>query len=317
MAANDPSGQWTVEVRDPLEHQVAKATFDFTPPVRARAIVGATPRAVYFGNDRDNLFRFARTHHDVTIVKGASPYNDAAAKRLAKVLEPWGVRCKEMDLKEASKSRKLTEEEARTWCGLIYAGKGQIKPGDGNSPALVGFAVQGPVILLGTPEDNPIIKFLQTERFLPYVANADFPGPGRGYIAWQRDGVGAGQESVTLIGYDEAGMAEAVGSLYEAIAGIEPLTKWTLPTSDAITTAKKAVGVHPSAKIAWTTTLPDRVEFLKADRDKFHAISHDGSRWTITSAGLKSTWDGAPTKQSFRTNRLKKPPRNRPARIAC
>ena len=43
------------------------------------------------------------------------------------------------------------------------------------------------------------------EKFLPYAPHpTEFPGPGRGYIAWQRDGVGAGQESVTLLGYDEA-----------------------------------------------------------------------------------------------------------------
>ena len=57
---------------------------------------------------------------------------DAAAKRLIKDLEPWGVRCQVMELAEASKSRRLTEEEARTWCGLNYAGTGQIKAGDGN-----------------------------------------------------------------------------------------------------------------------------------------------------------------------------------------
>src|SRR5206468_12576031 len=136
----------------------------------------------------------------------------------------------EMDVAEASKSRSLTEEEARTWVGLVHANKGQIKPGDGNPPLLVGFAVRGPVILLGTPEDNAIIGFLARERFLPYKPEAGvFPGTGRGFLAWQRDGVGRLQESVTLIAYDEEGMAEAVGSFYEAVAGLDPLTKWTLP----------------------------------------------------------------------------------------
>lgn len=87
-----------------------------------------------------------------------------AAERLIKILEPWGVRCKVMDLDKAAKSRSLTEEEAATWCGLAYAPSKAIKPGDANPPALVGFAVQGPVVLLGTPEDNPIIGFLGTLR---------------------------------------------------------------------------------------------------------------------------------------------------------
>ena len=72
----------------------------------------------------------------------------------------------------------------------------------------VGFAVQGDVILLGNPEDNAIIKFLGDNKFLPYVPKAGrFPGAGRGMVAWQRDGVGKGQESVTLIAHDADGLA--------------------------------------------------------------------------------------------------------------
>ena len=29
--------------------------------------------------------------------------------------------------------------------------------------------------------------------------SVSFPGPGRGYFAWQRDGIGPGQESVALM----------------------------------------------------------------------------------------------------------------------
>ena len=149
----------------------------------------------------------------MTLVKGTSGFHDAAVKRLKKVLEPWGIECKEMPLAEASKARVLTAEEAKTWCGLVHAGSGQIKPGGGNPSLLAGFAVKGPVILLGTPEDNPIIKFLLDQRFLPYKPDASFPGPNRGYMAWQRDGVGRGQDSVTLIANDEAGINEAAAVL--------------------------------------------------------------------------------------------------------
>ena len=49
------------------------------------------------------------------------------------------------------KPRSLTEDEAPTWVGLQLTGKGSIKPGDANPPILVGFAVDGPVILLEQP----------------------------------------------------------------------------------------------------------------------------------------------------------------------
>ena len=118
-------------------------------------------------------------------------------------------------------------------------------PGKTNPLTVAGFDVQGPVVLLGTPEDNPLIQFTKKERFLPYTPDATtFPGRGRGMLAWQRDAMGAGQESITLVAYDAAGMSEAVGTLYEATAGMEPLTHFQPPRAAAITAATKA----PTAK---------------------------------------------------------------------
>jgi hypothetical protein len=285
LAANDPPGEWKVVVQELLNNTTDTTAFRYAPPPRVRSIAGATPRAVSAANDRDNAFRFARLFHEVTIVKGKSAYNDAAAQRLAKILQPWGVHCKEMDLAAASKSRTLTDEEAKTWVGLVHAGSGQIKPGDGNPPLLAGFAVRGPVILLGNPEDNPIIKFLSEQKYLPYTPSATFPGASRGMIAWQRGGVGHGQESITLIASDAGGMSEAVGSFYEAVAGLEPLTRWTLPQSDTLTAAKTAPGLVPAATVAWTALLPDRVLALKPNAGGLTALTHDGSLSTISAEG--------------------------------
>jgi hypothetical protein len=189
-----------------------------------------------------------------------------------------------MPLAEAAKSRVLTEEEAKTWAGLEYAGSGNIKAGPDNPPSLAGFAVQGPVILIGNPEDHDIIAFLQKHRFLPYAPSAaKLPGPGRGLFAWQRDGIGPGQESFTLIAYDAEGMNEAVGSFYEAVAGIEPLTKYALPKTDAITPASSA-DVVPRLGVTQVTSLPDRVTGLKLADGKISALSHDGTLLTGAAA---------------------------------
>jgi hypothetical protein len=281
LAANDAAGEWQVRVRELLNNSEGKAIFTYRPPVQPRAVAGATPRAVSFGDDRDKVFRFARTFHEATIVKGKGPFNDAAARRLAKILEPWGVKCKEVDAIEAAKARPLSDDEARTWVGLTYAGSGQIKPGDKNPPILAGFNVRGPVILLGNPQDNPLIDFLLKEKFLPYSPDAvSYPGPGRGYFAWQRDAVGPGQESIALIAYDEAGMAEAVGSVYEAAAGIEPLTRWVL--ADDVRTSAVALEKRPAQyATAWQLVLPDRVVALKAEGKSLLAASHDGTVFTI------------------------------------
>jgi hypothetical protein len=291
LAANDPPGTWKVVVRDLLALTEGTTTFEVGRLRRVGSLAGAAQRAVYAANDRDNAFRFARTHYEVTIVKGKSSFNDAAAQRLTQVLKPWGITCKEMPLDQAAKARTLTEDEARTWAGLVYAGSGQIKPGSGNSPAIAGFAVQGPVILLGNPDDHPIIKFLLTERFLPYTPNAaKFPGHGRGMLAWQRDGVGPGQESITLIAYDEAGMAEAIGSFYEAVAGIEPLTKWGRPSANDVRPAV-AQRLTPAAKIQREETFSDRVTALKAEGGRIKALAHSAIEYTLNTANASVAFE--------------------------
>ncbi len=284
LAANDPPGKWTVQVREGLSGAADRATFDFATP-QARSLAGATSRALIFADDVKHCFDFGRAFREVTIVAGASPYNEAAAVRLASVLEPWGVHCKRMPLADAAKSRPISEAEVPTWIGLEYSGEAA-KVGDANRPAISGFAVQGPVILIGTTQDHPIIKFLLDQRFLPYTPVAgQLPVAGRGYVSWQLDGVGKGQESITLIADDDAGMQEAVGTLYEAIAGIKPLTRWEFPTRDALSPATRVPGHFPAAPIVWQARLVDRVLALQISGDGIQAITHDGSVTTLNAIG--------------------------------
>jgi hypothetical protein len=101
-------------------------------------------------------------------------------------------------------------------------------------------------------------------------------------LAWQLGGVGPGQESITLIAYDEAGMAEAVGSFSEAVAGIEPLTTWELPVAATLSPATPSPAAEqgrvPELKTAWSVMLPDRVTGISPD---LRAISHDQSLTTL------------------------------------
>jgi hypothetical protein len=106
-------------------------------------------------------------------------------------------------------------------------------------------------------------------------------------VAWQRDGVGHGQESVTLIGYDADGLSEAVGSFYEAVAGLDPLTKWTLPVKDSLSTTHKVPNALALSgfKVVWSAHLPDRITGLKAEKRTLTALSHDGTLATIGADG--------------------------------
>jgi hypothetical protein len=290
MAVNDPAGEWRLSVRELLNDTEGHATFSYKPPSQAGAAAGATRRAVYFGNfsdnDRDHVFRFFRQFHDVTIVKGPKDYESAAADRIVTVLKPWDVQCKVIDAKDAAKPRELTPEESAAWAGLegSLGPKATEKPG----PHTVGFAVRGPVLLVGTPEDNPLIKFELEQHFLTYKPDAEnFPGGGRGYLSWQRDAVSYGNESVTLIAYDGAGMSEAVGSMYEAAAGLDPLTRYELPESAAVTPASRATA-PPEATVAWRAVVPDRVISLQTNGDGVTVYTADGSATKVDQHGKVS-----------------------------
>ncbi|HUW31396.1 MAG TPA: hypothetical protein VM223_07260, partial [Planctomycetota bacterium] len=104
---------------------------------------------------------------------------------------------------------------------------------------------------MGTPEDNPLIKFLLERGYLPYrPVKEQVPGRGRGLIAWQCDGIRFfGGESITLIAYDEQGMSEAVGTLYEAATGMEPLTPMALPADVRVSPSPRGISIVDATRV--------------------------------------------------------------------
>jgi hypothetical protein len=74
LAANDPAGEWKVTVTELLANNSASASFKYEPPSTCGAVAGAQSQAVSFSPDRENIFRFFRTHRDVTIIAGSSEY---------------------------------------------------------------------------------------------------------------------------------------------------------------------------------------------------------------------------------------------------
>jgi hypothetical protein len=294
LAANDPGGKWTLQVRELLSNKEASTTFAYLPAAQCGAVAGATQRAVYFGDDRQHIFNLFRSHHDFTIIIGAGDYH-SAVDRLIESLRPWGIECKLMKASDV-KVHIPTEDALKSWVGLQFGRPDMKRPNAGQ----LGFDVRGATILLGTPDDNEIIKFAADHGFLPYSTDAgkdprkpvkkgeyvehDFPGRGRGYIAWQRDAVSYGNESVTLIGYDDAGISEAIGSFYECVAAIDPLTEFALPAPASVTLASVRT-VPGEANVAWRAVVPDRVVTLSTDAGKIAVVTEDGTKTTLDSEG--------------------------------
>ncbi|MCY3022449.1 MAG: PQQ-binding-like beta-propeller repeat protein, partial [Planctomycetota bacterium] len=109
-------------------------------------------------------------------------------------------------------------------------------------------------------------------------------------MAWQRDGIVYGQESIALIAYDAAGMSEAVGSLYEAAAALDPLMQWTPPGTAAIVPAAKAPAQLPAAPVAWQVAFPDRAVGLRGQPNGALAVlTQDGTVALLDPAG-KTVW---------------------------
>jgi hypothetical protein len=273
LALNDPPGEWKLSLTEQLSGATGEKRFVLPATPTCPAAAGEVPRAVHWPADRERIFSLFRTHQHVTLVTGSSAYNSSAAERLEKLLGPWNIRCVTMKAAEANNARSLNPDEARTWVGLDFAGHDQIKPDASNPLAQSGFAVHGPVILLGTPADNPLVKFVADQRFLPYQPDAEsMPGPGRGYVAWQREAIGVNQESISLIAYDAAGMSEAVGTLYEMLAGLEALTPLARAQAGVVLPAAKS-NAAPELTVAWQLFLEDRVTGLRSTEGKLTALT--------------------------------------------
>jgi hypothetical protein len=292
LALNDPAGEWKVVVSELLNGTQSSTTFQLGKVTAAGAAAGSVERAIFFEQDRQTIFRFFRVHQDVTLVVGTSPFDQQAAERLVEALKPWDVRCKIVTAAEVNKRREIPQEAMATWSGLEFG-----RLDDKYGPDRVGFVLQGPAILIGTPEDNPLIQFVQKARFLPYKPAKDlFPGRARGYLAWQRDAVGYGQESITVMAYDEAGMAEAAGTLFELAAGLEPLTPVAQSGANTVSPANAKPSVSEAA-VAWKAVLPDRAVSFKAEGGKLVAVTLDGSTVELDAAGkiLSQKAGDAPT----------------------
>ncbi len=286
LAVNDPPGGWKLSATEQLSGAGGETGLVVPVTRTCPAAAGEMRGAVHWPADRERIFRFFRMHQQITLVTGSSEYNRGAAERLEKLLGPWNIRCATLTAAEASQSRSLTPDEARTWVGLDYAGHDQIKPGASNPPAQSGFRAQGAVILLGTPADNPLIRFLVDQRFLPYQPDAEStPGPGRGYLAWQREAVGVNQESISLLAYDQAGMSEAVGTLYEMLAGLEPLTPLAHPPVGLVVPATKA-NVAPKLTVAWELFLDDRITGLRSAEGKLTALTAAHTLFEVNPEGV-------------------------------
>ena len=281
LAATDPAGAWKVTVKELLANTSGAATFALATPGRVTAVAGTIDRAVYFAEDRENVFRFFRVHKAISIVRGTGDYNAAAADRLAESLKPWGVTCTVVDAAEVNKPRPISTEEAPTWVGL---GGNRVKPGVDNSPQVVGFDIKGPVVLMGNAKDNPLIAFMEKESFLPYKVTADFPGRGRGMVAWQMDAVGMGQESLALIAFDADGMQQAVGTTYELMAGMEPLMPRGAPFSASVTPATVEATVAEFT-VAWSASLTDRAQWMAVDGGVLSVCALDGTLVTLDGNG--------------------------------
>ncbi len=140
-------------------------------------------------------------------------------------------------------------------------------------------------------------------------------------MSWQRDAIGRGLESITLIAYDEAGMEEAVGSLYEAVAGIEPLTKFVLPTDASLTATQATPSAPPRTSVVWSVNLPDRVLGNSPDNGGIEALSHDGSQSSISADGKITASKPAAAAELTEAAKPAAPeansPRSMPEKIGC
>lgn len=284
LAANDPPGTWTVEVTELLARTTGTSTFTLAQPATLGAFAGLSPRAVTFGDDAEKCYRFFKQHHQVTLVTGTSDFDKTEAEHLATALKDWHIAA---TIVPAAEVKRATGDD---WTAKIKLSVSEA------------YDLPEAVVLLGNPADNPLIPFLQTKaggpmtrppmNVLPYQPAKDaFPGRGRGYVAWQCDSLGHDVESITCIAFDAAGMREAVGTLFEAVSGMQPLTRWTLPAGSRLTPATVKQQALPVPALAWSGQVPDRAIGMAALPDGRVAVATFDGTVTLFDAAGKKLWD--------------------------
>lgn len=235
IAANDPDGKWTVTVAELLSGAQGSSAFNYKSAPQCGALAGSTFRSVVFGDDIPNIYKFFRDHRNVTVVAGSSPWDAAAAQRLVNIFKPYNVNVTIESMSDANQARPITDEEALTWCGDQAAGL--LDAATRKNAQVVGYNLPAPTILVGNAADNPLIGFMTTRGVLPYKVTADFPGVGHGMVAWNLMCLGHDVESIALIGNDEAGVNEAVGTAFQIGIGVDPLTPYVLPVANSVSAA--------------------------------------------------------------------------------
>jgi len=283
LAANDPAGTWKVVVRDLLNNTEGANTFDYRPAAVCGAAAGATRRALMFAPDRKTIYELFQSHKTFTIVKGGGDDVAAAAERLARILKPYDVHCTIVAAADV-KARDLSEEEAKTWTS--YAGRA-------GGPLANGYDLPGPAVLIGNAKNNPLIEVVakagkwhpSMPSLMPMDPTQFVPGPGRAMIGWHLYPLGRRLETVTLLANDAAGLDEAVGTLLEIVAGLEPLVPLAPPVRSSVAAASRAVPKPAEAAIAWQVVLPDRPASITLEGDHVLTVSLDGTQTTIDGGG--------------------------------
>ena len=118
LAADDPPGKWKVLVKELLNNSETMAAFNFTAPAQCGALAGRTPRAVSFGNDRENIHRFFQTFKEVTIVPGTSAIAGPRPNGWQRTCSP-GVSAARLCRRPRRPSRgRFPRTKPPTWVGL-------------------------------------------------------------------------------------------------------------------------------------------------------------------------------------------------------
>ena len=144
----------------------------------------------------------------------------AAAQRLIDILKPYDVNATIESLADANQAHPITDDEALTWAGNTYQG-GPLSAAARKNPAIVGYNLPGPTILVGNVADNPLIAYLQNQSVFPYTVTADYPGVGHGMVAWNDMCLGHDIDAIALVGNDADGINEAVGTAFQIGIGVD------------------------------------------------------------------------------------------------
>jgi hypothetical protein len=288
-AANDASGKWTIELHNLLTARTTTLTVGIqVTAAEDTKVVRRIASAAIFD---EKHYKELTGRKDLFIVPGSGEGCEAIARELQEKI--GGELKKAADIrKEDVFSEQLDPRNPKNK-GLFMMSRW----------APLNLSTGANLILVGTPENNELIKDINNSGMLMRQIAAATVGRGQGLVEYVFSPFDTDKDAAIVAGYDAAGLRAAADRLLAAVGGAGKQPSADIPKDVMLAAdlqvedrageprdaARKPVTPLPVIEPAWWVKLPDGVRKIAAAAGLLATADESGRVTLLDSAG-KELW---------------------------